>query len=532
MKDATKGNLMVFVIASEVPAITVLVFTPHTMKITLRSGLHSRVAILLLASSITCSIANAASSLVALGTFGTNGWLPANSNAYLTTDNSQRGMGWNPVTKNLVIPSRSGGNYVAIIDGRTGAVIKTLNTTGVTGGTLAMQQAGVSDDGAIFVTNLQSGSSALSPFKIYKWNSESDTNAPSLAFSQVNPTTTTGAYRFGDAFDVYGSGTSMVFAAAGSGSSGTSGGLANNSNFMIGRLDGSNTNTIYRAIPNTLTASNDYRLSLAFVDANTIFGNQGTSAKLTDFSVTSDSMTSTGATIAGTVALGAAERGLDYTVINGTAVLATINTSNSQIIVYDVTDLNNIRLLHTLTTTTGTLTVNANASSSVKWGEMLSPTSQILYGMSTNQGIQAMVFTLAVPEPTNQQQWRFTNFGSYDSLGSAADSADPDGDGLSNLMEYALGTGPNSSGVIPAVLALNGANLEYTYTRSTAAKDNGLTYQIEWSETLEAGSWSSETVTQQITSTQGTVETVKASVPKGSTGKRFLRLKVQAVSGN
>ena len=496
------------------------------MKITLRSVLHRRVTILLLASSITCPIANAASSLVALGTFGTNGWLPANSNVYLTTDNSQRGMGWNPVTKNLVIPSRSGGNYVAIIDGRTGAVNKTLNTTGVTGGTLSMQQAGVSDDGAIFVTNLQSSSTSASPFKIYKWNSESDTNAPSLAFSQVNPTTTTGAYRFGDAFDVYGSGTSMVFAAAGSGTSGTSGGLANNSNFMIGRLDGSNTNTIYRAIPNTLTASNDYRLSLAFVDANTIIGNQGTSAKLTDFSVTSDSMTSTGATIAGTVALGPAERGLDYTVINGTAILATINTSNSQMNVYDVTDLNNIRLLDTLTTTTGTLTPNANASSSVKWGEMLSPTSQILYGMSTNQGLQAMVFTLAESEPTHQELWRFANFGSYDSVASGADSADPDGDGLSNLMEYALGTGPNSSGVMPASLVTSGANLEYTYTRSTAAKDNGTTYQIEWSDTLAAGSWSTQAVTDQITSTQGALETVKASVPKGNGGKRFMRLRV------
>ena len=192
----------------------------------------------------------------------------------------------------------------------------------------------------------------------------------------------------------------MIFATAGSTTTGTSGSLANNSNFMIGRLDGSNTNTIYRAIPDALTASNDYRLSLAFVDAETIIGNQGTSAKLTDFSVTSDSMTSTGATIAGTFALGLRERGLDYTVINGTALLATINTTDSELRVWDVTDLNNIQLLTTGSTTTGTLTGNANTTSSVKWGEMLSPTSQILYGMSTNQGIQAMVFTL-VPEPTS-----------------------------------------------------------------------------------------------------------------------------------
>ncbi|MEY4243798.1 MAG: hypothetical protein RLZZ245_1383, partial [Verrucomicrobiota bacterium] len=53
-----------------------------------------------------------------------------------------------------------------------------------------------------------------------------------------------------------------------------------------------------------------------------------------------------------------------------------------------------------------------------------------------------------------------------------------------------------------------------------------ITYQIEWSDTLEVGSWSTETVTQEIQSTQGALETVKASVPAGSGGKRFLRLRV------
>ena len=133
---------------------------------------------------------------------------------------------------------------------------------------------------------------------------------------------------------------------------------------------------------------------------------------------------------------------------------------------------------------------------------------------------------------THQELWRFTNFGSYDSADSGSDSADPDGDGLNNLMEYALGLAPNTSGVMPASLVTSGANLEYSYTRSTAAKDNGTTYQIEWSDTLAAGSWSTETVTEQITSTQGALETVKASVPKGNGGKRFLRLRVSAAAGN
>ena len=154
--------------------------------------LAAGVAVLSLSGS-WCSKANA-QTLTALTTFGSNGWLAPGSNPYVTTDNSQRGLGWNPVTKNIVLPSRSGGNFVAIINGTTGIVSGTLDTTGVSGGTLAMMGAGVSDDGAIYVPNLQSGSSTLSPFKIYSWTGESDTNAPSIAFSQVNPQTTSGAF--------------------------------------------------------------------------------------------------------------------------------------------------------------------------------------------------------------------------------------------------------------------------------------------------------------------------------------------------
>ena len=358
--------------------------------------LAAGVAVLSLSGS-WCSKANA-QTLTALTTFGSNGWLAPGSNPYVTTDNSQRGLGWNPVTKNIVLPSRSGGNFVAIINGTTGIVSGTLDTTGVSGGTLAMMGAGVSDDGAIYVPNLQSGSSALSPFKIYSWTGESDTNAPSIAFSQVNPQTTSGAFRYADAFAVYGSGTSLKFAAAGTTSSGSTAGLPNNSNFMIGSLDGSNTNTIYRNIPNTLTASNDYRLGITFVDADTVIGNQGTSAKITDF-VAATTLSNTGAIVTGSIAMGAADRPLDYTVINGQALLAVVNTNSSLISIYDITNPAAAALLTTGSTVSGVLSSNANATGGLQWGEMLTPTSQVLYAMSSNQGVQAMVFQ-AVPEPS------------------------------------------------------------------------------------------------------------------------------------
>ena len=358
--------------------------------------LAAGVAVLSLSGS-WCSKANA-QTLSPLTTFGSNGWLAPGSNPYVTTDNSQRGLGWNPVTKNIVLPSRSGGNFVAIINGTTGIVSGTLDTTGVSGGTLAMMGAGVSDDGEIYVPNLQSGSNSLSPFKVYKWTGENDTAAPTTAFSMVLPQTTSGAFRYADAFAVYGSGTSLKFAAAGTTSSGSTAGLPNNSNFMIGSLDGSNANTIYRNIPNTLTASNDYRLGITFVDADTVIGNQGTSAKITDF-VAATTLSNTGAIVTGSIAMGAADRPLDYTVINGQALLAVVNTNSSLISIYDITNPAAAALLTTGSTVSGLLTANANATGGLQWGEMLSPTSQVLYAMSSNQGVQAMVFE-AVPEPS------------------------------------------------------------------------------------------------------------------------------------
>ncbi len=109
---------------------------------------------------------------------------------------------------------------------------------------------------------------------------------------------------------------------------------------------------------------------------------------------------------------------------------------------------------------------------------------------------------------------------------AALENADPDGDGIANLMEYALGLNPGTSGVIPAALVMNGTQLEYSYTRSSTAREDGLIYQVEWSDTLEPGSWNTENVTQQIISTDDALETVKAYIPAGSSGKRFLRLRV------
>ena len=226
---------------------------------------------------------------------------------------------------------------------------------------------------------------------------------------------------------------------------------------------------------------------------------------------TSASITTTTVTLGGEVTASEAtvtERGVVYAITSANAAPQIGGT--------DVTKLS----------TSGTTGVFAADVSGLTAGTGYSFRAYAINSAGTSYSEVGTFITVSAPTYTQQELWRFANFGSYDSVDSGADSADPDGDGLNNLLEYVMGSDPNDSGMIPATLALNGTNLEYTYTRSTAAKDAGVTYQVLWSDTLEVGSWSAQDVTEQITSTEGALETVKATVPKGSGGKRFMRLQV------
>ena len=109
----------------------------------------------------------------------------------------------------------------------------------------------------------------------------------------------------------------------------------------------------------------------------------------------------------------------------------------------------------------------------------------------------------------------------------SGDNADPDGDGLSNLVEYALGLNPRVPNS-PAVLhsAIENGSLTVTYVRSRAATD--VTIIIEDSaDLLTWASGSGVTTDPVVIADDGTNQTVKVSdVLSNSTAQRFLRLRV------
>jgi sugar lactone lactonase YvrE len=125
-----------------------------------------------------------------------------------------------------------------------------------------------------------------------------------------------------------------------------------------------------------------------------------------------------------------------------------------------------------------------------------------------------------------QQGWRQTYFGSSANEGNAADTFDHDGDGIVNLLEWATGLNPITSSTLPASSTMNGADLEFHYTRLVAAIAAGAIFTVEWNDTLSPLGWSSAGVVETILSNNGTTQQVKATLPAGSSGKRFVRLRV------
>ncbi len=140
--------------------------------------------------------------------------------------------------------------------------------------------------------------------------------------------------------------------------------------------------------------------------------------------------------------------------------------------------------------------------------------------------------------PANVNGWRYTYFSTEQNSGSSADMADPDDDGIPNLLEYALGLSPlvsNTPTTRPHTQIQtvdNASTLTFTFTRNTAATDTQLT--VETTSTL-SGMWSQ--MNPLLPDNQVSVEnntpasgiqtiTVKDTHPISNANQRYMRLRV------
>jgi len=127
---------------------------------------------------------------------------------------------------------------------------------------------------------------------------------------------------------------------------------------------------------------------------------------------------------------------------------------------------------------------------------------------------------------SESELWRQSWFGTPFNAGTAADNADPDHDGIINFIEFATSRNPTSMSAPVGSLARSGENLQYTYTCNKSAISDGVLFAVEWADSLPAGPWSTAGVTTTVID-HTTTQTVIATLPSGSSGYRFVRLRIQ-----
>jgi hypothetical protein len=140
----------------------------------------------------------------------------------------------------------------------------------------------------------------------------------------------------------------------------------------------------------------------------------------------------------------------------------------------------------------------------------------------------AMTVSSSHPDRT----WRWENFGSTVASGNASDDADPDGDGLVNLAEFAFGLDPtrgsNDIGSRAEASAGQGnGGMRAVFRRRKDHSASGLEYHVEFSSNL--GTWTPSSAIPEVIADEGVLEKVSLLFPvlPDGTQSRFFRINVQ-----
>jgi hypothetical protein len=157
-------------------------------------------------------------------------------------------------------------------------------------------------------------------------------------------------------------------------------------------------------------------------------------------------------------------------------------------------------------------------------------------GVST-QGIALFGTVGSTPGLSPREAWRALHFPSSANTGDGADLATPDGDGLSNLVKYALCLTPGSYSLPPAPQIV-GNRLHLDFQRDPARTD--ITIQVQATSDILNGPWTviaSSTGGAEFTGAGLVNETANGPLKDVSVGdtvdittadpaRRFLRIRV------
>jgi YD repeat-containing protein len=176
-----------------------------------------------------------------------------------------------------------------------------------------------------------------------------------------------------------------------------------------------------------------------------------------------------------------------------------------------------------------TLSTSASASFTVTFSPTTSGSKAAsLHIASNDPNHNPFIVLMSGTSPPLIESWRQTYFDAGANSGDAADTADPDRDGLNNLMEYAYGLNPTQSQFGP--LAFNGntitrrgkpttiitntasgASFQAVFMRRKDYKAAGLTYVVAFSSDFV--NWTDSTATPTVIAQDNETQVVAVPYP-------------------
>ena len=125
--------------------------------------------------------------------------------------------------------------------------------------------------------------------------------------------------------------------------------------------------------------------------------------------------------------------------------------------------------------------------------------------------------------------WQSAHFTPEEIAAGLADAGqDPDGDGLDNLAEYALGGNPRTADAASVLPVFQSLENQFHYIHNERTDDTSLTYTVEQTTNLVSSPWNTngvEYVGEAAFSNHW--KTVTNQIPTLGKEQQFIRLKVE-----
>jgi hypothetical protein len=284
----------------------------------------------------------------------------------------------------------------------------------------------------------------------------------------------------------------------------------------MGKFNPTNDNAIYQKLTNVL-AGGVYSTP-AYFNGTLYYGSVGDYIRA--FPFVNARLTAISSQTPGTFVYPGATPGVSANGTSNAILWATENTSPAVLHAYDATNLTN-ELYNSSQAAGGRDQFGVG-------NKFITPTiasARVYVGTTNDVGVFGLLDQSTL---TPLEVWRNAHFGNPSNVGAGADTASPAGDGVPNLIKYALGLNPTTPATgsqlsVESILPVSGQSyLSLTVNRTAQATD--VTYIVEVSSNLVT--WTSGppfTVTVSNVSTQ---LVVRDNTPVGSATSRFIRLHV------